>query len=79
MRARACIKCREFVLVRPEDPQNLILLKEFENNHVLHTIITVDYNEIKGSYSNFAKKLKNNTTTDETSEFSAEKQLKGTS
>ncbi len=51
MRARACIKCKEYVLIRPNDPQNLFLIKEFERNHAGHTLITLDFSEIQDSYT----------------------------
>ncbi len=50
MRARACLKCHEFVLVRPNDPKNQLLIKEFESHHMMHTLITLDYAEIKDTY-----------------------------
>ncbi|MHA1688524.1 MAG: hypothetical protein ACTSUN_04185 [Promethearchaeota archaeon] len=51
MRARACIKCKEYVLIRPNDPQNLFLIKEFERIHSGHTLITLDFSEIQDSYT----------------------------
>ncbi|MFX1257102.1 MAG: hypothetical protein ACFFAN_04540 [Promethearchaeota archaeon] len=53
MRARACIKCREYVIVRPEDPTNQEIIKVFEGKHRGHTLITLDIDEVKGQYSNF--------------------------
>ena len=51
VRARACIKCREYIIIHPENPVNQVKIKSFERHHTSHTIITVDINEIKGSYS----------------------------
>ena len=51
MRARACIKCRKYVLVRPNDPANLFLIKEFEKQHATHTLVTLDFSEIQDSYT----------------------------
>jgi hypothetical protein len=56
MRARACIKCKEYILIHPENPQNRAQVKEFENNHQGHTVITIELNEIKGEYQNVASK-----------------------
>jgi hypothetical protein len=53
MRARACIKCREYVVIHPNNPVNQIEIKKFEKTHLGHTIMTVDLSEIKGIYSSF--------------------------
>ncbi|TXT64832.1 MAG: hypothetical protein BAJALOKI3v1_160034 [Promethearchaeota archaeon] len=53
MRARACIKCREYVLIRPDDPGNMTLISKFEKNHRGHTLITLNFEEIKGTYKKF--------------------------
>lgn len=53
MRARACIKCREYIVIHPDNPINQLEIKKFEKRHTLHTIITVDINEIKGVYEPF--------------------------
>ena len=53
MRARACIKCKEYILIYPENPKNLKDIKEFERNHSGHTIITVNYSEIRGEYKKY--------------------------
>ncbi|MFX1316444.1 MAG: hypothetical protein ACFE9T_11310 [Promethearchaeota archaeon] len=53
MRARACIKCREYIVIHPDNPINQFEIKKFEKRHALHTIITVDINEIKGVYEPF--------------------------
>ena len=78
MRARACIKCREFVLIKPESPQNMEILKLFEKKHQLHTIITIDYNEIKGSFSKFVINQKENNPVTEANEYNTEKEIKET-
>ena len=53
IRARACIKCREYVIIHPNDPENQNLIKLFELNHKGHTLITLDLNEVKDQYKNF--------------------------
>lgn len=58
MRARACIKCKEYVLVRPDDPNNLKLINKFEKNHRGHTLITLNFEEIKGTFTKFQKEEK---------------------
>ena len=50
---RACIKCREYLVIHPANPINQLEIKKFEKRHSLHTIITVDLNEIKGVYDPF--------------------------
>ncbi|MEJ2248574.1 MAG: hypothetical protein P8Y70_03770 [Candidatus Lokiarchaeota archaeon] len=50
MRAQACIKCKEYVLIHPGDPVNKKMLDEFKGKHRGHTVITVELEEIKGKY-----------------------------
>ena len=51
MRARACIKCKEYLLINPTNPINLNNVKLFEKDHRGHTLITVDLSEIKELYT----------------------------
>jgi hypothetical protein len=53
MRARACIKCREYIVIHPNNPQNQNEIELFQRKHHLHTLITVDIDEIKDQYSVF--------------------------
>jgi len=53
MRARACIKCKEYVVIHPNNPQNQIKIDLFERKHHLHTLITVAIEEIKDQYQVF--------------------------
>ncbi|MFX0042056.1 MAG: hypothetical protein ACFE8L_04010 [Candidatus Hodarchaeota archaeon] len=53
MRARACIKCREYIVIHPDNPINQLEIKRFEKKHTRHTIMTVDLSEIKGVYDPF--------------------------
>jgi hypothetical protein len=51
VRCRACIKCRAYIVIHPSNPINLQEIKTFEKQHLGHTVVTVDLNEVKGSYS----------------------------
>ncbi len=50
MRARACIKCRQYVKIWPNNPLNQNFIRVFEINHKGHTLITLDLDEIKDQY-----------------------------
>ncbi|TXT61551.1 MAG: hypothetical protein BAJALOKI2v1_20004 [Promethearchaeota archaeon] len=56
MRARACIKCKTYIVIHPENPENKDKVNEFESNHRGHTVITVDLREIQKEYRNIASK-----------------------
>ena len=47
------MKCREYVLIHPEDPVNQEVVKVFEGKHRGHTVVTLDFNEVKGTFKNF--------------------------
>jgi hypothetical protein len=51
VRARACIRCKEYMRINPNDPLNQILIKKFEKMHIGHVLITIDVDEIKGIYT----------------------------
>lgn len=53
VRCRACIKCREYIVIHPSSPINQVEIKRFEKVHSGHTIMTTDINEVKGAYSSF--------------------------
>ena len=55
IRARACTRCREYVIIHAENPQNQNLIRNFEGTHRGHTVVTLDLDEVKGSYQNFVK------------------------
>ena len=55
MRARACIRCKEYVLVHPEDPKNLGEIKQFETKHDKHTLVTLDLGEISQEYTKISQ------------------------
>ena len=48
--ARACIKCKEYVIVEPSNYKNQEVIKLFEGNHKGHTLITLDFDEVEGKY-----------------------------
>ncbi len=48
--SRACIKCREYVIVEPNNPKNQEGIKIFEEKHKGHTLITLELDEVKGKY-----------------------------
>ncbi|MFX1502870.1 MAG: hypothetical protein ACFFDH_18055 [Promethearchaeota archaeon] len=56
VRCRACIRCRAYIVIHPGNPINLQEIKGFEKQHLGHTVVTVELNEVKGSYSS----VKNN-------------------
>jgi hypothetical protein len=51
VRCRACIKCRTYVIIHPSNPINQLEIKKFEKQHLGHTVVTVEINEVKGSYT----------------------------
>jgi len=68
VRARACIRCREYIVIHPDNPVNQIEIKRFERKHSGHTIVTVDLNEIMGVYTVFT----NDAETDDSEEGNPE-------
>ena len=50
MRARACIKCKEYMVIHANNPLNQNKIDFFERKHHLHTLITVNLDEIKDQY-----------------------------
>ena len=53
MRARACLKCKEYVLIHPNNLVSQNLIKEFEIVHMRHNLMTVNLEEIKGQYKRY--------------------------
>lgn len=53
IRARACLKCKTYVMIHPNSPVNQVEIKKFEKKHLGHTIMTVGFGEIKGIYTSF--------------------------
>lgn len=56
MRARACAKCREFVIIHDGNPKSVQIVREFETDHRGHSIITIDVSEIRARYENVIDK-----------------------
>lgn len=52
MRVRACNGCRKYIIIRPNDLKNKIKIEEFEKFHKGHTLVSMDLEEVKGSYEN---------------------------
>ncbi len=50
MRARACIKCKQYVIIHANNPLNQNIIEDFERKHHLHTLITINLEEIKDEY-----------------------------
>lgn len=48
--ARACIKCREYLIIEPNNPKNQRLIKNFEDLHRGHNLVTLDLGEVEGKY-----------------------------
>lgn len=56
MMARACAKCKKYVVIHPENVAAQLRLQQFERDHVGHMLLTVNLEEIKGSdYSHVDK------------------------
>ncbi len=64
MRARACIKCKEYMIIHANNPLNQSKIDNFERIHHKHTLIIVDVEEIKDEY----QILKNNGSNEPTNE-----------
>ncbi len=64
MRARACIKCKEYMIIHANNPVNQNKIEYFERKHHLHTLITVNHDEIKDQY----QIIKNNGSKDTSNE-----------
>ncbi len=55
IRVRACVRCKKYIIINPNDPTNQIQIKLFERVHIGHTFITVELNEIKEFYEKTQK------------------------
>jgi len=51
VRARACIKCREYIIIHVDESKNMENIKVFDGKHRGHTLITLDLDEVKDTYS----------------------------
>jgi len=52
IRARACIRCKEYLVIHPNNPTNQKMIKEFGKKHLDHAVVTLDLDEVKGTYKN---------------------------
>lgn len=55
IRARACLRCKQYVVIHPENPINQLSIKKFEKKHLYHSLMTVGLYEIKSAYSSFKR------------------------
>jgi PAS domain S-box-containing protein len=55
IRVRACIRCKKYIIINPNDPTNQNQIKSFERAHPAHTLITVELDEIKNFYEKTQK------------------------
>ena len=49
-RVRACIKCREYIIIHPNNPANQVHVKKFNLIHTAHPLVTLDINEVKKQF-----------------------------
>jgi hypothetical protein len=47
------MRCKEYAIIHAENPKNQEILRMFEGKHRAHTVVTLDLNEVKGSFKNF--------------------------
>jgi len=64
MRARACIRCKEYMIIHPNNPLNQNKIENFERKHHQHTLITVNLEEIKDQYQIINYNGSNNSSTE---------------
>ncbi|MFX1420555.1 MAG: hypothetical protein ACFE9N_16785 [Promethearchaeota archaeon] len=55
LRARACIKCKEYVAIHPNNPINQTIVNKFDEYHKSHPLITIDLLEVKEKYEKYKK------------------------
>ncbi|MFX1273901.1 MAG: hypothetical protein ACFFBP_13205 [Promethearchaeota archaeon] len=53
MRAKACTRCKEYIIIHASNPVNQNNVKKFEKFHLGHSIIIINYFEIKDQYKRF--------------------------
>jgi len=42
-------------LIYPNNPNNIVLINEFEAKHRGHTLITLNFEEIKGTFKKYSR------------------------
>ncbi|MGV9172807.1 MAG: hypothetical protein ACOC44_00120 [Promethearchaeia archaeon] len=56
MRARTCLKCKEFVVLHPSNPKSKENVNKFEKKHRGHNLVTLQLDEIdREKYTKFGK------------------------
>ncbi|MHA1793867.1 MAG: hypothetical protein ACTSVI_14585 [Promethearchaeota archaeon] len=50
MKVRACLRCKEYVLIKDGSFKNQQAVKLFERDHNGHVLASIDYTEVKDSY-----------------------------
>ena len=56
IRARACIKCKKYVLIQPDNIVGQLIQKSFEKKHEKHNLVTLDLMEILDFYKESTEK-----------------------
>ena len=59
MRARACIKCKKYVLISPNNLISQLIVKSFEKKHMRHNLVTLDLKEVLKLYRRSDEKEEN--------------------
>ena len=55
---RACIvKCKEYVIIDPTDPNNQRLIRLFEAKHSKHPIVTIPLSEVESYCKKYEKRV----------------------
>ncbi len=57
-KVKVCFKCKKYVLIYPDNPENLELIRYFDLCHSEHPIQIINLIEIDNSYACIPKKEK---------------------
>ncbi|MFW9902108.1 MAG: hypothetical protein ACFFDY_12645 [Candidatus Thorarchaeota archaeon] len=60
LRCRACIRCKEYIVIHAGSPINQVEIKKFEKVHLGHTVVTAELNEVKDAYKSFKNHIAEN-------------------
>lgn len=52
---RACLKCKQYVLIHPDNFISSQIVNKFEKDHARHTIVTTELSEVRDFYTNVQK------------------------
>ena len=56
---KACIlKCNEYIIINPSDPNNQKLIKLFEAKHLGHPVVSIPLSEVKDTCENIERELR---------------------